>query len=866
MALFHIGAGALVTGLLAGLGYGVLAAGLILVYRATGVVNFAHGEIGALGAAVLAKLVLDEGWSFGAALVVALLIGAAVGAAVELVVIRRLRSAPRVAVLVATIGVAELLLAAQAALPRVHRNVPYPSPLHRHLSIGSVLLTSPGFMVLALVPATVIGLALFLSRTPAGLAIRAVADNADSAELAGISRQRTATTVWVLAGMLATLTVILIHPLRGAIPGQPTATLGPGLLLRALAAGLVGGLTSLPLALAGGVAVGVVEAAVFAGYGGGAVDLVLFVAVLVLVLLRGGDDEVAGDLTGWIRRRAGSMAGSDRAEGPDRDAARRAVPILIAVAIASLVPLVVRSGSLFLPTNVLLVAMVGLSVTILTGWGGQLSLCQSALAGVGGFCTFALVQRGFPFGVAVVEGVVGGVLAALVVGAPALRVRGLLLSVTTLAFAVAAQTWLFTRTTLSGSTDAVVFVHRPHLLGVDFSSNRWYYELCLGVLVAAVFLVERLRRTGVARAIIGVQGNERRAAALSVSATAARLSAFAIAGGLAALSGALFLGLKGTVGAGDFTVYDSLTVVALVMIGGLASTRGVVLGAIYLLGIPALFGGGQLVKLLTSGVGLLVLLLYLPGGLEAVAARAADAVATQVRRRRVRPSQQLPTVPAVAAHGLVGRHHRAAGDTAFAVVGASLRLGGRTVLDDVTLTVTPGEIVGLIGPNGAGKSTLLDVATGLRTADRGIVLLNGTDISALPSHLRARLGLGRGFQDSRLFPGLTTIEAIELALETHSRTRTIDTMLGLPVPLEANDGSERRQVMHSTDWASARPPTAQSRSCPPGCAGSPSLPSCWRKAPQWCSSMSPPPGWRSVRPRRSDRFSCSSGRISTRPW
>ncbi len=139
-------------GSMTGLAYAILAAGLVLVYRATKVVNFAHGEIGAFGAAVLAFLVLDHGWNFFLALGLVLVIGGAVGAAVELLVVRRLFRGPRLVVLVATIGVAQLLFVCQLLLPGVEHSAPYPSPLDRRLEIGGVVLGSPHFMVLALVP------------------------------------------------------------------------------------------------------------------------------------------------------------------------------------------------------------------------------------------------------------------------------------------------------------------------------------------------------------------------------------------------------------------------------------------------------------------------------------------------------------------------------------------------------------------------------------------------------------------------------------------------------------------------------------------------------------------------------------------
>src|SRR5688500_657319 len=213
-------------GALTGLTYAVLAAGLILVFRATKVINFAYGEMVAFGAAILAKLVLDENWNFWLALVAVVVLGGLLGGLIELVVVRRLFRAPRLILLVATIGVAQLVLVGQLQLPGIDHTARYPSPFNQSLRVGDFLLRSEHFMVILLVPVIIVALMLFLNRTPWGIAIRAVAGNADRAELVGISTRRISTMVWVIAGSLATLTAVLVNPLRGTIVGVPTLALG----------------------------------------------------------------------------------------------------------------------------------------------------------------------------------------------------------------------------------------------------------------------------------------------------------------------------------------------------------------------------------------------------------------------------------------------------------------------------------------------------------------------------------------------------------------------------------------------------------------------------------------------------------------
>lgn len=773
----------LVVGALAGMAYAVLAAGLVLVYRATGVINFAHGEIGALGAAVLAKLVLDHGWNFWATLPLVLVGGGALGALIETTVIRRLARGPKLALLVATIGIAQLLLVAQLLLPKVRlENAgPFPSPLDKSLTIGNLVLTSPHFMIIAFVPAVVVGLGMLLQRTPWGLAIRAAADNRDAAELAAISTRRVSTMVWVLAGVLSTLTVVLVNPLRNVnVGGLAFAeALGPGLLLRALAAALVGRLVSLPLALAGGIGIGVVEALVFANVADPSwSELLLFLLVLTLVLVRGGDQEQERGLESlgtlvrpvperlrqiWWIRRGGHIAG------------------LVGVVVAALLPVFFGSASqTFLFGRMLVFAIVGLSVTMLTGWSGQLSLGQFAMVGLGAMTTVFLHDRGMPYGAAVAYSVVAGALVALLVGFPALRLRGLYLAVTTLSFAVAAREWFFTQEWFLGD-GSVVFVQPGTTLGTDFNAQKTFYLLCLAGLVVAVVVTARLRRSGIGRSIIAVRDNEKAAASFGISPSATKLLAFAVPGAMAAFAGSLLAGLTVQFGPDVFAPADSLAIVGMAVIGGLGSITGAVLGAVYVVGLPALLGATPAVKLATSGIGLLVLLLFKPGGFAQIVFRARDLLIERF-------ASEPPDAPGagIASGSPAGiparppRPHRpdrpAFSGPVLAVDRITVRFGGLVALSSVSMRVDEGEIVGLIGTNGAGKSTLMDIVSGFTPADEGTVRLLGQDVGGLRPHARARLGMGRVFQDARLFPGLTVREALQAALEADDPSDLVPVM------------------------------------------------------------------------------------------
>jgi ABC-type branched-subunit amino acid transport system ATPase component/ABC-type branched-subunit amino acid transport system permease subunit len=765
-----------IIGLFTGLAYGALAIGLVLVYRATRVINFAHAELGALGGAVLALLVLDHGWNWVAAVVVVVAGGVVLGGLTDIAIVRRLSRSSPLAVLVGTIGLAELFYVVQLSLPDVRHPGPYPSPLHRTLHLAGITLRSEHFLALALIPAAAIGLGMFLNRTAYGVGIRAVADNADAARLAGIPERRVHTFVWALAGGLAVLAVVLINPLRSVLVGLPGPPPGPGLLERALAAALIGRMTSVPAAVAGGVGLGVLEAYVLANVGDpGVADAVIFLVVLVLLFVQarrlGATDPGGWDIAGRVR------SAGERMNAMVKPSTRlRRGSMAAGIAVAVLLPFVFSQPSqMYLMSRVAIFVLIGLSVTVLTGWAGQLSLGQFAFVGLGAFGAASLVSRGMPFSVALAYATVLGAGAALLIGLPALRIRGPYLAVATLAYGVAARQWLFTRHTFVGQTGTAV-IPRAHLFGLNLASQRTYYFLCLVVALAVIPMVSRLRRTGNGRRLIAVRENENNAAAFTISPTLAKLSAFALAGALAALAGGLLGGLRVEFGPEQFGADQSLLVVAMAVIGGLGSVTGAVLGALYLIGLPSLIGETPVVTLLTSSVGLLVLLLFAPGGLLQVV----TGVATRLRGLGAsgEPPAADDAEPGTAGAALE-RPPRMA-ERVLTVEGATVRFGGVVAVDAVDLVVGEGEVVGLMGANGAGKTTLMNAVSGFQALASGDVRLGPDSLAAVPPYERARMGLGRQFQDGRLFSNLTARECVLGALEAEAPSDLVPSLLALP--------------------------------------------------------------------------------------
>jgi ABC-type branched-subunit amino acid transport system ATPase component/ABC-type branched-subunit amino acid transport system permease subunit len=773
----------LLSGAMRGLAIGVLAVGVILVYRSCRVINFALGELGALCAALFVRLTVNWHWNFYAALALMVAAGALLGALLELGLVRRLAKAPRVVLLVATIGAAQLLLFVQFTLPDIADYSAFPTAFASRWTVGGVVVRAEHVVALAVLPLLVGGLAWFLERTRYGVAVRAAADNPDAARLAGIGVKRVSTIVWALAGGLAAVATILSAPLSGANVAS-TGELGPGILLRTFAAAVLAGLGSLPRAMVAAVAIGVGEAVLFFNNSAdpGLVNGVLLAVVLVGVLV------VSFRRTGLGIRERVSFAPRIRPIPPAlRDVwlvrHHTRVAAGLALVAAALLPLLVTSSSRqYLYARMLLMALVALSLTVLTGWAGQLSLGQFALVGVGGMTTYALVQNRLMFPIAVLLAVVVTTLAALVVGAPALRMRGLYLAVSTLALAVAGP-WLLSRSVFQDPDQFSPLLRRPVVGGVSLEPQRTYYYVCLAGLVLAIVVVARLRGSGLGRSLLAVRDNELAASAMGLSPTRVKLFAFAVSGGLAGLAGGLLVGLLVQFTPEGFTATASLEVVAIAVVGGLASITGAVLGTLFVVGLPAFFPDSPEVGLLTSGAGLLVLLLYFPGGLVQVLFDARDAALAALARRRPAPAPApRRAVPAVPTAPAAFTPRPAVPDgvaSALRVEGLSVRFGVRRVVDRVTLDVPRGQVVGLIGANGAGKSTLMNAVGGF-VPGTGSVEVLGRPVDGLPAHRRAALGLGRTFQDAALFADLTVRETVQVAVESRAHARLAEVALGLP--------------------------------------------------------------------------------------
>lgn len=631
LLVFPVPAGVWVKGAIVGGLTALIALGMALTWRSNGVVSFAQGDLGMAPVVLVHLLIVSWGWSWWVAVPSGLLVAALLGIVVEIGVIRRFRNAPRLLLTVATIGLAQVLAGVAIVLPRLFDEVVLAPriepPFTLDFSIGRVNFNASEALAIAAVPLVVALLAVVLRRSNIGLAARAAADSADRAGLFGIPVGRVQTAVWSFAAVLAFIAVLL----RAGVLGLPVgAALSLGLLLRALTALLLGRLTDLPVIAATAVALGVLELAVaFNSASSAAIDPILAGVIAVSLLLRGG-----------TARRGARIGDGDAHSWRSADEVRP-IPVVLAqlapvralriggtaalVATAVALPYLLPVDRSLKSSALLIYALLGLSVVVLTGWAGQLSLGQVALFAIGAAVgAKATASWGLDLTVGLLLAGLAGAAAAVVIGFPALRLRGLELAVVTLAAALATTSWLLNPREFSWVPGQGTRVDRPPLLGrIDISSATAIHHLSLAILLLALLALRGIRNSRTGRALLALRDNERGAQAYGLSPLRLRLTAFALSGGLAGLAGGMFAHHQQAFGAQPFSPEQNFTIFTMVVLGGVGSPMGAVLGALYLQGTRWFLPPEW--QLLASGGGVLFILLILPSGLGGLVVRGRDA-------------------------------------------------------------------------------------------------------------------------------------------------------------------------------------------------------------------------------------------------
>lgn len=746
--------------LLLGLGvgsiYALLALGTVLVYRGSGIVNFAHGSLAMVGA-----IIYYEASPIVGALVAVLLAiigGAAAGLAIQFLLMRPLRRASPIARVIATLGV---LVAAQQAANQHYGNDT--RSVNSFLPKG-VLKLGTGIAIpmdrvwvagIALV--LMIALGLIYRRTLFGLATTAVAENSVVSASLGWSPVNIATVNWAGAGGLAGLAGALLIPITGMSPDTLALVVLP-----ALAGALLGGFSSFPITYLGALLVGVLESectylqAAHPNLGflstTGLASAVPFVVIIIALLIRGKALPLRSHLADRLPR-----IGTGRLS-----------PTAIGVGVV-----VVVLSLLFFSDNWVSATMTGLafgfialSLVVVLGYAGQLSLAQAALAGVGALIAGRMsAVWGLPFLAVLVLGVALTIPVGVLIALPALRVRGVALSVVTLGLALVIASVVLNNPAYTGGILHGTVVKTPELFGLSLDplTHKSRYAIFVLVLfVIAALAVLNLRRNLTGKRLIAIRNNERAAASLGISVVGHKVYAFAVAAGLAALGGILGDFQHSTLTFDQFAVPANIEAITQSVIGGVGFLGGGMLAAFNASGGPLYFfislaADVQGWYLVAFAVLLLVVLIVNPDGIASVVA---DQVAW-VRRRMPRTTRgSTPPVPDRVPAGIAIPDIRRRG---LVVEGLSVSFGSVRAVDGVTLRVDPGEVVGLIGPNGAGKTTFIDAVTGFVQSE-GRVTVGDADLSHLSVTRRARKGLSRSFQSLELFDDLTVRDNLRTAV------------------------------------------------------------------------------------------------------
>ena len=652
--------GIVVSGAVFGALYALNAIGLVLVFRANRVVNFAQAEFGVVAAVLAIQFVLQWDWNFYVAVAAGLVIAAAVAGLIEATVIRRFSRAPRLILAVVTIALAQVLAGLAQIIPLVWKGSTtntFGVPFETSFTVYPVIFDAAQVLALAVVPVVVLALAGFLRWSPYGMAIRAAAENGDRARLLGIPVPRLSTIVWTVAGVLSALAVLLRVCVTGFSSFTSVSSGGSSLLLFTLAAAVIGRMERLPTTVVAAVALGVFQEAVIWNWSNTTlVDATLILLILgSLLLQRDAFSRVAqAGASTWTALREVRPVPAELRDLPEVRWGGRGVQLALLL-VAAAVPWVASPSQLGAASLVLVYAMVAISLYVLTGLAGHISLGQWALAGFGGATTTLLYGR---YDVEILLAMIGGAVVAggvaLVLGLPALRIRGLFLAVTTLAFAVTSATYFLQERYVPWFIERRI--DRPEVLGrLSLEDDTTMYFFTLVVLLGIMAAVRGLRSSRTGRALIAVRDNELAAEAVTLDSTRLKLVAFVIAGALAGLAGGVYVIQQEGIFSDAFSPEVSLLLFSMVVIGGLGTMPGAVLGAIYIRGAEFFLPSGW--ELIASGFGILVLLLVFPEGLGGVAYALRDAYLRWVARRRgvdvpsligaPPPDRSVPDAPAL---------------------------------------------------------------------------------------------------------------------------------------------------------------------------------------------------------------------------
>jgi len=737
----------IVIGLTAGAVYALAGLGLVLTYKTSGVFNFAHGALAAIGAYAFYVLNVLNGWSWPVAAAAAILVaGPIMGVLLELLA-RRIQGTPLALQVAATVG---LLLVIASAIELIYGSITLRTvPVFLGTSSVEILGTPvqvAQILTFAFAVAVTVALTLFFRYSRRGLAMRAVVDDPELLDIAGTSPAATRRMAWMIGVSLASASGVLFAPVLALDPLQLTL-----LVVSAFGAAAIGAFRSLPLTLAGGLVIGVLASLCTKWFPSGllaGLSPSLPFVVLFFVLMAFPRRYLVGRPLVVARARPAWRAPAS-------------LQLTTGVALVVFLAIVPRFAGIHLTDWTTFVAMtiVFMSLALLVRTSGQVSLCHVSFMAIGAAAFSHLtLDSGLPWLVALA----GAGLIAVPVGAmlaiPAIRLSGLYLALATFGFAILLQGMFYAQSYMFGGAGVGIGAPRPHLSFADVTSDEGYYYVALLMAAAAAIFVGALTRSRLGRLISGAADSPLALQTCGTSVSVMRVLVFCISAFMAAVGGALAAVSQTTVSPDSYVPILSLTFFVLIMIVGQAAPWNAVLASAGTFLIPSYLSGEHVATVQQLAFGVVAILYAIaPAGWQGVPPALARLVDRSFGRVR------LPSPKRRFAAARASRPPAPAGG--LEVDGLEVRYGGLVAVQDVSLAAKPGQITGLIGPNGAGKTTTFNACTGLVKPSAGRVRLAGEDVSRLSPAARARRGLGRTFQKMELFDSLTVRENLALGAE-----------------------------------------------------------------------------------------------------
>jgi len=632
--------GAVLQGVVLGLLTSLVALGIVLTYRSNRVLNFAQAELGLLPTVLSVMLIVESGFPYVAAFAIGLVAAALLGVSSEFLVIRRFSRSPRLILTVATLGLAQILVLCALLMPDWWgsgvTSQRIDSPLDIQFDFDKFRFNDNHVIVIIAVPLILMAVGLLLHRTRIGIGIRAIAEDFERAGMLGIPVRRLQSLVWLLAAVLAFLALFF----RSSIFGLPVGgQLGVLFFLRALTAAVVGRLTDLKTVLATSVVLGILQQGIYwntdSPMRGNALMAAVCAGVILLALI--------------VRRQTFSRfdslretlsMGETRPIPPELRALKevrigKVAIILLFVGFLAMIPYWFGIVTTLRISSLFVYAIVMISLVVLTGWGGQISLGQMAFFAAGAaLAAKMIVEWNLDLIPAVLFAGAFGASLSLLVGLPALRIRGLFLAVTTFAFELAMVSYFLNGRFFDWLPSNSERVDRLPILGrIDYTSSRGIYFVTAIALLLTLWAVHGLRQSRTGRVLVALRDNEQGVAAYGVSVMKAKLMAFAIAGFFAGAAGALYVvHQQSFAGLTTNRLGNSVRVFIAAIVGGIGSTMGAMIGSLFLFGTIWWLRGDW--SIFATGFGVLTVLLIAPGGISSLLYRFRDWLLTQFAFRR----------------------------------------------------------------------------------------------------------------------------------------------------------------------------------------------------------------------------------------